>query len=118
MDYQLPFILRMSSGAAVNRLAEPRDQGGKMSVTMFHSVEVEETAEQKLWRAVIASTVEEWVNGPLRRKREAEKFLFCDNHDFQTVCSSAGINPEDLRRCLEKFRSGETVDAQARASRN
>ena len=68
-----------------------------MSVTMLQSAEVEETAEQKLWRAVIATTVEEWVSGPLRQKREAEQFLFSDNQDYRTVCFSAGINPEDLR---------------------
>jgi len=45
---------------------------------MLQNSEVEETAVQKLWRAVIASTVEEWVNGPLRKKREAEQFLFYD----------------------------------------
>jgi hypothetical protein len=89
-----------------------------MSVTMLHSVEAEETAEQKLWRAVIASTVEEWVGGPLRRKREAEQFLFSDNQDFQTVCFSAGINPEDLRRRLEKIRTRDAAEAQACASRN
>jgi len=50
-----------------------------MSVTMVQNTEVEETAEQKLWRAVIASTVEEWVSGPLRKQREAEQFLFTDN---------------------------------------
>lgn len=89
-----------------------------MSVTMLQSREVEETAEQKLWRAVIATTVEEWVSGPLRRKREAEQFLFSDNQDFQTVCFSAGINPENLRGRLEKIRSRQISEAQARASRN
>jgi hypothetical protein len=89
-----------------------------MSVTMLQSREVEETAEQKLWRAVIATTVEEWVSGPLRQKREAEKFLFNDNHDFQTVCFSAGINPENLRARLEKIRSRQIAEAQERASRN
>ena len=89
-----------------------------MSVTMLQSAEVEETAEQKLWRAVIASTVEEWVSGPLRQKREAEQFLFSDNQDYQTVCYSAGINPENLRARLEKIRSRQIAEAQARASRN
>ena len=56
-----------------------------MSVDMVQNAEVAETAEQKLWRAVIASTVEEWVNGPLRKKREAEHFFFTDNQDFTTV---------------------------------
>jgi hypothetical protein len=89
-----------------------------MSVSMLQSAEAEETAVQKLWRAVIASTVEEWVNGPLRQKREAEQFLFSDNHDYQTVCYSAGINPENLRGRLEKIRSRQIADAQAVASRN
>jgi len=83
------------------------------TMTMQHSTEVEESNEQRLWRAVIASTVEEWVNGPLRRRREAEKFLFSDNDDFQTVCSSAGMNPKDLRYRLEKFRARHASVAQS-----
>ena len=67
---------------------------------------------------MIATTVEEWVSGPLRRKREAEQFLFSDNQDYQTVCFSAGINPQNLRARLEKIRSREISEAQARASRN
>ena len=83
-----------------------------MSAAMFHGVEVEDSAEQKLWRAVIASTVQEWVNGPLRQKREAEQFLFSDNHDYRTVCYSAGINPQNLRTRLEKIRSRHAAGAQ------
>ena len=89
-----------------------------MSMGMLQSTEVEETAVQKLWRAVIATTVEEWVSGPLRQKREAEQFLFTDNKDYRTVCYSAGINPENLRARLEKIRSREIAEAQARATRN
>ena len=89
-----------------------------MSLLMLQNTESEETAERKLWRAVIASTVEEWVNGPLRRQREAETFLFTDNEDYRAVCSSAGINPEDLRGRLERIRTRQTAEAQARASRN
>jgi hypothetical protein len=87
-------------------------------MSMLQGAEVVETAEQKLWRAVIASTVDEWVNGPLRKKREAEQFLFNDNKDYRTVCYSAGINPENLRGRLEKIRSRQTDESQARASRN
>src|SRR5271169_3483258 len=118
MECQLPLIPRASSETAMNRQAEREDQGGNVSMNMLQSAEVEETAEQKLWRAVIASTVEEWVNGPLRQKREAEQFLFNDNHDYRTVCYSAGINPENLRARLEKIRSRQTAEAQTRASRN
>ena len=89
-----------------------------MSATMLRSAEAEETAEAKLWRAVLASTVEEWVNGPLRQKREAEEFLFSDDRDYRTVCYSAGINPEHLRSRLEKIRSQQVVAAELRASRN
>ena len=70
----------------------------------FEQGEVVEVAEQRLWRAVIASTVQEWVNGPLRRKREAERFLFGDNQDYRTVCVSAGINPDHLRGRLQKYK--------------
>ncbi len=84
----------------------------------LENVEIEDTAVQKLWRAVIASTVEEWVSGPLRKKREAEQFLFCDNMDYQTVCYSAGINPGDLRSRLEKIRLRQSTDTLAGAMRN
>jgi hypothetical protein len=77
-----------------------------MSMTTISVGEVPERPEQKLWRAVIAYTVDEWINGPLRMKREAEKFLFSDNQDYRTVCSSAGINPVDLRVRLEKYVCG------------
>lgn len=89
-----------------------------MSASMLMQTEVEETQEQKLWRAVIASTVEEWVNGPLRRQREAEEFLFNDDMDYRTVCSSAGINPDDLRGRLQKIRTRQIAEATVRASRN
>jgi hypothetical protein len=89
-----------------------------MSMNMLQSVKVEETAERRLWRAVIASTVDEWVNGPLRQQREAERFLFIDNKDYRTVCHSAGINPEDLRGRLEKIRSRESAEARVNALRN
>ena len=64
-----------------------------------------ETAGEKLWRAVIARTLEEWVCGPLTRRRKAEQFLFDDNKDFRAVCFSAGINPGHLRKRLESIRA-------------
>jgi hypothetical protein len=66
-----------------------------------------ELPEQKLWRAVIATTVDEWLHGPLARQREAERFLFLDNQDFRTVCYSAGIDPSHFRIRLEKVRAIE-----------
>ena len=72
--------------------------------TLFH-LQHQGTAEEKLWRAVIARTLEEWICGPLTFSRNAEKFLFDDNHDFQAVCSSAGMDPERLRNRLRTIRS-------------
>src|SRR3984893_17016581 len=63
------------------------------------------TAEERLWRAVIARTLEEWVRGPLRYSRIAEEFLFHDNKDFLSVCSSAGMDPLRLRKKLEYIRT-------------
>jgi hypothetical protein len=62
------------------------------------------TAEERLWRAVITKTLEEWVRGPLRYSRIAEEFLFHDDKDFQSVCSSAGMDPHRLRKKLQSIR--------------
>jgi hypothetical protein len=70
----------------------------------FHN-RTDGTAEERLWRAVIAKTLEEWVRGPLRYSRIAEDFLFHDNKDFLSVCSSAGMDPLRLRKKLESIRT-------------
>jgi len=64
----------------------------------------EPLAEARLWRAVIARTVQEWVSGPLRLKQEAERYLFEQNKDFVLVCESAGINAGRLRTGLLRLR--------------
>ena len=89
-----------------------------MSETLVHSSDDQEIAEQKLWRAVIAGTVQDWIRGPIRRQREAEQFLFHDDNDYRTVCFSAGIDPGNLRNRLQKIRSRTNTEAIARASRN
>jgi hypothetical protein len=63
------------------------------------------TAEERLWRAVITKTLEEWICGPLSFSRKAEQFLFDDNHDFKSVCSSAGMDPDRLRKRLKTIRA-------------
>ena len=78
-------------------------------MSMMPIEEQSEMHEQKLWRAVIASTVKEWIGGPLRKQREAELFLFSDSQDYRTVCFSAGINPENLRCRLQKYRLSHCV---------
>jgi hypothetical protein len=89
-----------------------------MQENMVQNSEHLDIPEQRLWRAVIASTVAEWVNGPLSKKREAEQFLFHDQKDYRTVCFSAGINPEILRGRLEKLRVCKTAEVIEAASRN
>ena len=77
--------------------------------TMFKSsvlqIQDRGTAEERLWRAVITKSLEEWICGPLSFSRKAEQFLFEDKNDFKAVCSSAGMDPERLRKRLKTIRS-------------
>ncbi len=66
---------------------------------------VQQVPEERLWMAVLARTIEEWVSGPLRRKREAEEYLFKDNKDFLLVCQSAGMDPGRLRTQLRRLQA-------------
>jgi len=64
----------------------------------------EETPEQRMWKAVLATTVEEWISGPLRHSREAEDYLFNNEQDFREVCHSAGLDPDHFRSRLLRLR--------------
>jgi hypothetical protein len=108
----LPLYFQLD-GAVVLRLhivahsAEHKfEQGAK---SMFKSsllhIQDQGTAEERLWRAVIARTLEEWISGPLSFSRKAEQFLFDDNSDFKAVCSSAGMDPDRLRNRLKTIRA-------------
>jgi hypothetical protein len=66
-------------------------------------------AEARLWRAVIARTVQEWISGPLRLKHEAERYLFGNGTDFQLVCESAGMDASRLRAGLIRVRRQSSV---------
>jgi predicted nucleic acid-binding protein len=75
-------------------------------------VEIAEAAfEIILWRAVIARTIQEWISGPLRRRREAEQYLFDDNRDFPLVCRSAGMDAGRLRSRLTRLRGRAMPDS-------
>jgi hypothetical protein len=82
------------------------EQGAKImfksSLLQFHE---RGTAEEKLWRAVITKSLEEWICGPLSFSRKAEQFLFEDKNDFQAVCSSAGMDADRLRNRLKSLRA-------------
>ncbi|HXX45175.1 MAG TPA: hypothetical protein VEJ38_10620 [Candidatus Acidoferrales bacterium] len=60
-------------------------------------------AERRLWLAVVTLAVEDWRSGTLRARREAQKFIFDDYADFESVCSRAGLDPESLRSKLSKI---------------
>jgi len=61
-------------------------------------------SETRLWQAVIVTTIQEWISGTLRRKRQAEEFLFQDQKDFPAVCQSAGLDADTLRTKLNRLR--------------
>jgi hypothetical protein len=65
---------------------------------------IEVVAEQRVWTAVIARAVQEWISGPTGSQREAESYLFTDETDFPAVCRSAGLDPQTLRRKLIKLK--------------
>jgi len=72
----------------------------------------EQLGEERLWTAVIARAVQEWVAGPLRSQREAEAYLFTDEKDFPKVCLAAGLNAGTLRAKLRKLKNaGQGPDA-------
>ena len=80
-------------------------------IKVSSTVEVgENTPETRLWRAVIARTIQEWISGPLRRQREAEQYLFDDNGDFPLVCQSAGMDSSRLRSRLARLRGHAIPD--------
>jgi hypothetical protein len=61
-----------------------------------------------LWTAVIVMAVEDWRNGSLRARREAQSFLFEDNADFQAVCASAGLDPATLSGSASQDRAARS----------
>jgi len=67
-------------------------------------------AERRLWLAVITNAIEDWREGTLRARREAQKFLFESVEDFETVCANAGLDPASLRTSL--LRIGRKIAMQ------
>jgi hypothetical protein len=76
----------------------------KMTYATLKS-EPDKPVETRLWQAVVLSTIQEWISGPLRYKREAEKYLFQDPKDFPLVCQQAGLDVDRLRAQLTRLRA-------------
>jgi hypothetical protein len=74
------------------------------------ATEPESTTENLLWRAVIATTIKEWLSAPLRSQREAERYLFENSADLSLVCGLAGITVGYLRTRLNKVRGRTLLD--------
>lgn len=75
----------------------------KSSPNSQNGITEEAILERRLWTAVIVKAVEDWQNGTLRARREAQKFLFEDEGDFVEVCSLAGLDPASFRAKLLKI---------------
>jgi hypothetical protein len=82
---------------------------GKSSIAIAQS---ERLAESRLWQAVIVNTIQEWISGPLRFKRQAEEYIFGNNSDFRVVCQSAGMDADQLRKKLTRIRPAPAGFAQ------
>ena len=78
----------------------------------------EAVPEERVWQAVIVSTIQEWMSGPERRSREAEQFLFSDERDFSLVCESAGMDPLQLRERLVRLRNKLHIRPDSNLPRN
>jgi hypothetical protein len=77
-------------------------------VRTFHTDLSEECiGEHRLWTAVITRAVEDWRMGTLRARREAQRFLFEDDNDFNRVCAGAGLDPGSFR--VQLLRIGNKI---------
>lgn len=66
-------------------------------------------AERRLWTAVLVQAVVEWQSNKVRVSRAAEQFLFESDADFETVCASAGLNPQSFRAQLARIKPKERL---------
>jgi hypothetical protein len=67
-------------------------------------------SERRIWTAVVALALEDWRNGTLRQRREAQEFIFDDHEGFERACSGAGLDRESLRWRLLKI--GKKVEME------
>jgi hypothetical protein len=82
----------------------------QVSVEMHNAVTEEMISARRLWTAVLLNAVEDWRNGSLRARREAQEFLFDNDEDFEMVCTAAGLDSGDFRTRLSRL--GSRVAAQ------
>jgi hypothetical protein len=61
-------------------------------------------SERRLWIAVLLQALEDWKSNNMRRRSEAEKFLFENEVDFARVCLAAGLAPESVLTRLRRMK--------------
>jgi hypothetical protein len=88
----------------------------QVSSEMHNAVTEEMISARRLWTAVLINAVEDWRNGSLRARREAQEFLFDNDEDFEMVCTAAGLDSNDFRTRLLKI--GRLVEAHTSLSLN
>lgn len=71
--------------------------------------------EERLWQAVVVRAIQDWISGPTRQQRQAERYIFGEK-DFALVCQSAGLNADHLRTRLSKIRRQHSQEQQAIAA--
>jgi hypothetical protein len=76
----------------------------------------ETVGEVRLWQAVVVRAIEDWMSGPLRKRRQADHYIFGERTDFAVVCQSAGLNADDLRARLTRIRSRHLHEQHAIAA--
>jgi hypothetical protein len=104
------FSLRLGRRNALQGFApvsqRNRPRGAKMpNLITVATTDHDPAVEKRLWQAVVVSTIQEWISGPLRYKRIAEEYLFQDRSDFPLVCQSAGLDVDRLRQQLTRLRT-------------
>src|SRR5271169_2096522 len=65
-------------------------------------------AERNLWVAILLQALDDWQTGTLRRRKEAERFIFHCESDFAAVCRGAGLDPACVLAKLQRIKQTET----------
>ncbi len=89
------------------------DRNTMLTGTTSPQVDGDADSERRLWMAVLTLAIQDWRYGTLRKKREAERFLFKEGRDFNQVCSAAGLDPSHFRARLLKI--GRRLDTDQTA---
>jgi hypothetical protein len=75
----------------------------EIQASSYHTATEDVISERRLWTAVLVNAVEDWRNGTLRARREAQDFLFNSDQDLEMVCTAAGLNWQNFRGKLSKI---------------